>query len=46
MLNKVLYENYLGEIITYQYIYDTTYYKLNVNSNTREKKLLILILLL
>ena len=38
LLNKVLYEeNYLGEIITYQYIYDTTYYKLNVNSNTREE---------
>ena len=38
LLNKVLYEqNYDGNIITYQYIYDTTYYKLNTNSNTREE---------
>ena len=38
LLNKVLYElNYDGNLTTYQYIYDTTYYKLNTNSNTREE---------
>ena len=38
LLNKVLYENdYDGNLITYNYIYDTSYYKLNVNDNTREE---------
>ena len=38
LLNKELYEqNYDGNITEYQYIYDTTYYKFNVQSNTREE---------
>lgn len=36
LLNKVLYEkDNNGNIITYNYIYDTTYYKLNLNDNTK-----------
>ena len=38
LLNKFLYENdYDGNLITYNYIHDTSYYKLNVNDNTREE---------
>ena len=36
LVDKTLYEkDYFGNLITYQYGYDTTYYKLNLYDNTR-----------
>ena len=36
LVDKILYEkDYFGNIITYRYGYDTTYYKLNLYDNTR-----------